>query len=93
MTTTTELWVFNSLNHIAIRIDDIDYPSDANRSALWVDEGLCVTHRFNRGNRAVIANVKGGVASTLSLTRSDEYVRGLRRELFRFHQGSLADHL
>ena len=51
------------------------------------------TDLFNRGNRVVIANVKGGVASTLSLIQSDEYVRGLRREPFRFHQGSLADHL
>jgi len=98
MATTTELWVFNSLNHIAVGIDDINDPSDADRSALWVDEGLCVRHfslteLFNLGNREVIANVMGGVASTLSLTQSGECVRGLHREPFRSHQGSLADHL
>jgi hypothetical protein len=42
MTTPAELWIFNSLNHVAFGVDDIYYPCDADRSALWVDKRLCI---------------------------------------------------
>jgi hypothetical protein len=71
MTTPAELWIFNSLNHIAFGVDHIYYPGNADGSALWVDKRLCIRDKktyflifFNLGNRVVIANVRGGAAST-----------------------------
>ena len=36
----TELWVFDGADDISISIDEIHVSRDANRSALWVNEGL-----------------------------------------------------
>mgnify|MGYP006895934538 CR=1 FL=1 len=43
---TTELWVLDRLNHIAVGIDDIDNTCDADRSALRVNESLCIRHEL-----------------------------------------------
>ena len=36
----TELWIFNSAGDVAIGIDEVDSSSDANGSALWINEYL-----------------------------------------------------
>lgn len=38
--TTAELRVFDGAGDIAISVDEIHGPRDADRSALWVNEGL-----------------------------------------------------
>ncbi len=73
----TELRVLDGAGDVAICIDEIHNPRNANRSALGIYESLNVlAHRLtlNRDNREVLANVMGDEASTWSLIRSDEYV-------------------
>ena len=75
---TTELWVLDGAGDIAISIDEIHRSCDADGSALRINEYLDVfSHLFivglSRGNREALVNEMGGVASTLSLIRSDEY--------------------
>ena len=75
-TAPTELWVFDGASDIAICIDEINCPCDADRSALGIDEDLSVlAHQLtlSRGNREVPASEMGVATSTLSLIRSDEY--------------------
>ena len=72
-----ELWVLDGAGDIAISIDEVHGSSDANRSALGIDEDLDVlshlfTFGFSRDNREGLVSVMGDVASTLSLTQSDE---------------------
>ena len=38
--TPTELWILNCAGDIAISIDKLNYSSDADRSALRINEGL-----------------------------------------------------
>ena len=76
--TATELWVFDGAGDIAISIDEVHGSSDADRSAFRINEyldvlGHLITVGFSRGNREALVNEMGDVASTLSLTQSDEY--------------------
>ncbi len=77
--TTAEFWVLNGAGDIAISIDEVHCSRDADRSALRINEYLDVfghsfTVGFSRGSREALVNEMGDVASTLSLTQSDEYV-------------------
>ena len=94
--TTAELWVLHCADDIAVSINEVHSAGNSNRSALGINEYLdvlCHDLTLNRGNREALVSEMGGAALTLSLTQSDEYVRGLRREPFRFHRVSLAVHL
>ncbi len=76
---STELRVFDGAGDIAISIDEVHCSRDADRSALRINEYLDVfghsfTVGFSRGSREALVNEMGDVASTLSLTQSDEYV-------------------
>jgi len=66
--TTAELWILSRLNQISLGIDQVHGSGNANRAALRIDKDLWIFHAlqpgFNRGNRAVIANVMGDEAST-----------------------------
>ncbi len=79
MATAAKLWIYNCLDEIAFRIDNVHRASDADRAAFGVYKSLNVAHvllTLSRGNRAKIANVKDGATLTSSLIQSDEYVRG-----------------
>ena len=71
MPAATKLWVFKGLNDIAISIDKVNRSSEANRSALWIYKNF----RISQGSREEPGYVMGDEALTLSLIRSDEYVR------------------
>ncbi len=42
--TTAELWILSRLNQISLGIDHIHGSGDTDRTALWVDKDLWISH-------------------------------------------------